>query len=231
MGLCPTAERLQQLTHLKQRKAYWQRTYELEKTRFLFFRKHYPGVSELRQFQLFTDLAESRLRDATDQYASLYADFVKTPTGDLPMDQSKVLDSEQKIVVDHLTDAFRTATETWSELPSDVQDQTDLEDMQTTAILGVLAKLGLTLEVMAHLNKQSVMILPVKHVEHYKGGHYVVLGEGIHTETNEEITIYRNFFSGSWYARPAAMFHEFVEALGRKRFVPKGMAHLLNGKK
>ncbi len=46
--------------------------------------------------------------------------------------------------------------------------------------------------------------------KHYKGGLYREIGEGVHTETNEELTIYMSVETGKLYARPTDMFHELV---------------------
>lgn len=37
--------------------------------------------------------------------------------------------------------------------------------------------------------------------KHYKGGLYRVIGEGIHTETSEELTFYLSCETGKLYAR------------------------------
>jgi len=99
------------------------------------------------------------------------------------------LGPEQKIVVDHSNTVFATALE---------------------GVFDTLAQLGLTLEALAQLNTQSAMLLPVKHVDHYKGGHYVVLGEGIHTETQEPLMLYYHPTTQKYYARPLAMFNGMV---------------------
>lgn len=47
---------------------------------------------------------------------------------------------------------------------------------------------------------------------HYKGGEYEVLGVARHSETEEELVVYRALYGerGLW-VRPAAMFAETVE--------------------
>ena len=43
--------------------------------------------------------------------------------------------------------------------------------------------------------------------QHYKGGLYRVLGQAVHTETEERMTVYQTE-DGRWWVRPAAMFEE-----------------------
>ena len=51
---------------------------------------------------------------------------------------------------------------------------------------------------------------------HYKGGEYQVLELAIHSETEEELVIYRPLYGeGRLWARPLAMFVETVEVDGR----------------
>lgn len=58
---------------------------------------------------------------------------------------------------------------------------------------------------------------------HYKGHEYTVLGVARHSETLEELVVYRQEYGdhGLW-VRPAAMFLETVELEGKKvpRFRP-----------
>ncbi len=58
---------------------------------------------------------------------------------------------------------------------------------------------------------------------HYKGREYTVLGVARHSETLEELVVYRQEYgdNGLW-VRPAAMFAESVEVDGRRvpRFQP-----------
>ena len=51
---------------------------------------------------------------------------------------------------------------------------------------------------------------------HYKGNEYTVLGVARHSETLEELVVYRQEYGerGLW-VRPAAMFTETVEVEGR----------------
>ncbi|MFI5587747.1 DUF1653 domain-containing protein [Amycolatopsis sp. NPDC051758] len=50
---------------------------------------------------------------------------------------------------------------------------------------------------------------------HYKGGEYEVLGVARHSETEEELVVYRALYGsrGLW-VRPAGMFGETVETDG-----------------
>lgn len=51
---------------------------------------------------------------------------------------------------------------------------------------------------------------------HYKGNEYIVLGIARHSETEEELVVYRPDYGdrGLW-VRPRAMFEEQVEVNGR----------------
>jgi hypothetical protein len=52
---------------------------------------------------------------------------------------------------------------------------------------------------------------------HYKGNEYTVIGVARHSETEEELVVYRQEYGeyGLW-VRPAAMFAETVEVEGRQ---------------
>ena len=52
---------------------------------------------------------------------------------------------------------------------------------------------------------------------HFKGNEYEVLGVGLHSETLEEMVVYRALYGdcGLW-ERPAAMWNEMVEKDGEK---------------
>lgn len=54
-------------------------------------------------------------------------------------------------------------------------------------------------------------------VRHYKGGIYTILATARHTETLEELVIYRDG-ENRIFARPAGMFFEYMEKLGCHRF-------------
>lgn len=57
---------------------------------------------------------------------------------------------------------------------------------------------------------------------HYKGGEYEVLGVGKHTESEEEVVIYRALYEPyQIWVRPYAMFFEMVKTGGNEipRFI------------
>ena len=50
---------------------------------------------------------------------------------------------------------------------------------------------------------------------HYRTrGVYEVLGEGLHTETEEEVVMYRDVSNGKLWCRPKGMFYGTVETEG-----------------
>lgn len=52
--------------------------------------------------------------------------------------------------------------------------------------------------------------------QHYKGKYYVVFGVARHSETEEELVVYRTDYGNkSLWVRPLAMFTETVEIDGR----------------
>ena len=50
---------------------------------------------------------------------------------------------------------------------------------------------------------------------HFKGGIYEVLEIATHSETMEEMVVYRNRESGKWWVRPASMWNETLERDGQ----------------
>ncbi|MEB4819479.1 DUF1653 domain-containing protein [Bacillus thuringiensis] len=54
-------------------------------------------------------------------------------------------------------------------------------------------------------------------VSHYKGSTYTILATARHTETLEELVVYRDN-ENRIYARPAAMFFGYIEELNCHRF-------------
>ena len=52
---------------------------------------------------------------------------------------------------------------------------------------------------------------------HYKGNEYIVIGVARHSETDEELVVYRQDYGerGLW-VRPLAMFQETVEVNGKQ---------------
>lgn len=58
---------------------------------------------------------------------------------------------------------------------------------------------------------------------HFKGGEYEVLGTAKHSETLEEMVVYRALYGeGGLWVRPAAMWSEMIERDGERfpRFAP-----------
>lgn len=53
-------------------------------------------------------------------------------------------------------------------------------------------------------------IVPCGKYRHYKGGIYEVVGTGIHTETLEELVLYKDEYGITTWARPAKMWYESV---------------------
>jgi len=58
--------------------------------------------------------------------------------------------------------------------------------------------------------------------QHFKGGLYLVLGEALHTESQETLLVYVCAVSGAMFCRPKAMFEEIIETDTYKgpRFIP-----------
>jgi hypothetical protein len=53
---------------------------------------------------------------------------------------------------------------------------------------------------------------------HYKGKDYIVLGVAMHSETEEELVVYRTDYGDrSLWVRPLVMFQETIEIDGRKQ--------------
>ena len=68
----------------------------------------------------------------------------------------------------------------------------------------------------------QMQIRPGKY-RHFKGGEYQVLGVARHSETGEELVVYRALYGeGGLWVRPAAMWCETVDRDGYRgpRFVP-----------
>ena len=53
---------------------------------------------------------------------------------------------------------------------------------------------------------------------HYKGNRYKVLGIGKHSETLEEMIVYRSLKDGEIWVRPSKMWNEIVNDEGTLRF-------------
>ncbi len=58
--------------------------------------------------------------------------------------------------------------------------------------------------------------LPPGRYQHYKGQEYLVLGVARHSETEEELVVYRpDYGDRALWVRPLAMFIETVEVAGQ----------------
>lgn len=63
--------------------------------------------------------------------------------------------------------------------------------------------------------KNSMEQVPLGKYRHYKGGEYEVLGVARHSETHEELVVYRALYGDfDLWVRPLAMFLETVEVDG-----------------
>jgi len=57
---------------------------------------------------------------------------------------------------------------------------------------------------------------------HYKGGHYEVIGEAVHSESREEMVVYKSLYDspgfpkGSIWVRPKKMFLEIIKVKGKE---------------
>ncbi len=63
------------------------------------------------------------------------------------------------------------------------------------------------------MNKNS---LKLGTYEHFKGGVYEVIGFAKHSETLEDMVLYRHAGEDKLWARPLSMFTESVEVEGKK---------------
>jgi hypothetical protein len=69
--------------------------------------------------------------------------------------------------------------------------------------------------------------IPNGRYRHYKGGEYLVVGEALHTETEETLVLYHSIRDGVpsvvVFARPSAMFAEMViiDGVRTPRFAPR----------
>jgi hypothetical protein len=63
---------------------------------------------------------------------------------------------------------------------------------------------------------------PAAYYRHFKGGEYEFIGFAKHSETEEDLVIYRSLSNNQIWARPRAMFFDEVESDGKKqlRFTP-----------
>ena len=74
---------------------------------------------------------------------------------------------------------------------------------------------GRPIEIMYY--KNMIKKLPLGKYEHYKGKQYEVIGVAKHSETLEELVVYRALYGEhSLWVRPLNMFLETVEIEGKK---------------
>ena len=60
-------------------------------------------------------------------------------------------------------------------------------------------------------------MIPSGRYRHYKGNHYEVIGSARHSETEEQMVVYRKLYGdGSLWVRPLAMFLEDVTVDGKQ---------------
>lgn len=65
---------------------------------------------------------------------------------------------------------------------------------------------------------QTAKELPLGHYQHYKGGHYTVLGVALHSETLDELVIYQAQYDEKLiWARPLGMFLDTVTVEGETK--------------
>jgi hypothetical protein len=63
---------------------------------------------------------------------------------------------------------------------------------------------------------EAAIKLPLGIYEHYKGNRYEVLGVGRHTETLEELVVYRSLYGTyDFWLRPLSFFLQTVEWEGK----------------
>ncbi len=61
------------------------------------------------------------------------------------------------------------------------------------------------------------MSIPTGRYRHYKGNDYTVIGVARHSETGEELVVYRpDYGDKALWVRPLTMFQEMVEIDGRQ---------------
>lgn len=67
-----------------------------------------------------------------------------------------------------------------------------------------------------HQNLPPLKPIPLGRYRHYKGNDYEVLGVARHSETLEELVVYRPLYGdGALWVRPRKMFEETVIVEGR----------------
>lgn len=78
-----------------------------------------------------------------------------------------------------------------------------------------------------HADKARAAVLKPGRYRHFKGGEYQVQGVATHSETGEQLVVYRPLYGdGGLWVRPVSMFVETVEHDGvtqaRFRFIGDG---------
>jgi hypothetical protein len=64
-------------------------------------------------------------------------------------------------------------------------------------------------------SKEGPVSIETGTYRHYKGGIYEVLGMARHSETEEDMVLYRSKATGGCWVRPASMWNEVVEHEGK----------------
>lgn len=60
------------------------------------------------------------------------------------------------------------------------------------------------------------LAIPTGKYRHYKGNEYEVIGIALHSETEQQLVVYRPLYGeGKLWARPLDMFRETIEAGGK----------------
>jgi hypothetical protein len=57
-----------------------------------------------------------------------------------------------------------------------------------------------------------------KNYKHYKGNLYTIIGFAKHSETGEDMIIYKSIKTGETWVRPRVMWNEIVDKNGTLRF-------------
>ena len=78
---------------------------------------------------------------------------------------------------------------------------------------------------MTKTKKEKVLDIKLGEYRHFKGGRYLVLGVGKHSETGEEFVVYQALDGesiGKLWIRPVSMFMDNIERDGYSgpRFIP-----------
>lgn len=71
------------------------------------------------------------------------------------------------------------------------------------------------------MEKESYYPLPGEKYKHYKGGTYEVITLAKHSETNEDMVVYKSIPFGSVYCRPLSMWEETIPKFGNFRNISR----------